>query len=372
MLCTRRSQKSKLIETVIQKVCKYESLVLTKEMITPLRNLSEGKMYLEKERASLTLQLASLYEKEENIAEAANVLQEVHVETFGSLSKREKIDFLLEQMRVTLLKKDYVRAAIVSNKVNQKALAEDGCEGAKIQFHEYMAEYHRLFEQNSFALAKDYNAIYKVYLKEKPSSGSEMEVDDVSTNRDKKLQALKATIVFSVLSPYSMDQQQMLNTIRMDPLLEKVGDAFKNIIKVFLKNEIIAYPAPYQAELESISVFSLGDLQEHWHELFHTRIIQHNIRVVAKYYKRIHGKRLSELLGLDPVSTEKEVASMVSDGALFAKIDRPKDIIRFSETKTPEAILSDWGSDISKLLNLVDSTSHLIQKENMTHAASSK
>ena len=37
--------------------------------------------------------------------EAADVLGEVHVETYGSLSKREKVEFILEQMRLTLMKK---------------------------------------------------------------------------------------------------------------------------------------------------------------------------------------------------------------------------------------------------------------------------
>ena len=33
------------------------------------------------------------------VAEAAEILQEVAVETFGSMEKREKADFLLEQVR---------------------------------------------------------------------------------------------------------------------------------------------------------------------------------------------------------------------------------------------------------------------------------
>ena len=56
------------------------------------------------------------------MAAAADVLQDVHVETYGSLSKREKVEFILEQMRLTLGKKDYVRAAIVAGKINKKAI----------------------------------------------------------------------------------------------------------------------------------------------------------------------------------------------------------------------------------------------------------
>jgi 26S proteasome regulatory subunit N5 len=137
-------------------------------------------------------------------------------------------------------------------------------------------------------------------------------------------------------------------------------------IQLLLKKEIINYPLPHQAELESWPAFSVGGLKEHWKEIFHRRVIQHNIRVASLYYKRIHGARLAQLLGLSADRLEQEIASMVSDGSVYAKIDRPKDIVRFSATKTPEAVLSDWAADIGKLLDLVEKTTHLIQKENMT------
>lgn len=135
---------------------------------------------------------------------------------------------------------------------------------------------------------------------------------------------------------------------------------------MLLKKEIINYPLPHQAEIESWPAFSIGDLAEHWKTTFHRRIIQHNVRIASVYYRRIHGARLAQLLGLEPSRLEQEISSMVSDGSVYAKIDRPKDIVRFSSTKTPEAVLSDWAADIDKLLDLVENTTHLIQKENMT------
>lgn len=62
---------------------------------------------------------------------------------------------------------------------------------------------------------------------------------------------------------------------------------------------------------------------------------------------------------------EREISVMVSEGAVYAKIDRPKDIVRFAAPKNPEAVLSDWARDIDKLLHLVETTTHLIDKENM-------
>jgi 26S proteasome regulatory subunit N5 len=144
------------------------------------------------------------------MAGAADVLQEVHVETYGSLSKREKIEFILEQMRLTLGKKDYVRVAIVAGKVSKKNLQEDNMEEYKVKFYTLMAEYHR-HEKDPFSLAKDYHAIY---------STPHIQKDD-----QKWKEALQATVVFLALSSYSNEQQDMLNRVNDDGNLEKLPSA---------------------------------------------------------------------------------------------------------------------------------------------------
>ena len=135
---------------------------------------------------------------------------------------------------------------------------------------------------------------------------------------------------------------------------------------MLLKKEIVNYPLPHQKELESLAAFQEAGLAQHWGEIFHRRVIQHNIRTVSLYYKRIHGARLAQLLQLSADRLESEIASMVSDGTVYAKIDRPADIVRFEKPKSSEAILSDWSGDIEKLLHLIETTTHLIHKEQMT------
>ena len=46
---------------------------------------------------------------------ASDILQEEQVETYGGMSKREKNEYLLEQIRLTLAKRDYIRASILSS-----------------------------------------------------------------------------------------------------------------------------------------------------------------------------------------------------------------------------------------------------------------
>lgn len=56
------------------------------------------QIFVEIERARLTRRLAAMKESEGNIAEAADILQEVAVETFGAMAKTEKIAYILEQV----------------------------------------------------------------------------------------------------------------------------------------------------------------------------------------------------------------------------------------------------------------------------------
>jgi 26S proteasome regulatory subunit N5 len=142
----------------------------------------------------------------------------------------------------------------------------------------------------------------------------------------------------------------------------------RKTIQLFLKKEIIQYPLANQDAFEATpSLREGGDaLAQHWKDALHRRIVQHNLRVVGTYYTRIRGSRLAQLLQLSGDRLETELADMVSSGDLYAKIDRPNDVVRFRAPQRPEAVLSDWASDLDTLLHLVETTTHLIHKENMT------
>lgn len=380
-LSTRRSQKSKAIATLVSKCLPwvvesdtdgFTPLLVTGDsekkardaLVEELRNITDGKMYLEAERARLTRTVAILKEADGDIPGAADVLQEVHVETYGSISKREKIEFILEQMRLTLLKKDYVRAYIVSNKIKKAQLDEEGMAEMKVKFYNLLTRYYK-HEKEAMELAKCYHAIYST-----PS---------IQEDESQWKEALTNTVVFLCLSEYSNEVKDMMERVNLDLKLEKIPEC-KETLAAYLKDEIIHYPLPHQTMLESIPAFNdSGEsddkaaeassmLKEHWHTTFHTRIIQHNLRVASVYYRQIHTSRLAQLLSLDTIQTEKHISQMVSNGTLYAKIDRPKDIVRFMKKRSEEEVLTDWASDIKELLGLVETTSYLIQKENMVQS----
>ncbi|KAK4055717.1 proteasome regulatory particle subunit [Microbotryomycetes sp. JL201] len=119
-------------------------------------------------------------------------------------------------------------------------------------------------------------------------------------------------------------------------------------------------------DIEEADQDSLGD--ERW-QVLHDRVVEHNIRVISKYYTRITTKRLSELLDLDQAQTETFLSKLVSSKTVYAKIDRPAGTVSFQAPKTGDQVLNEWSSDVSKLMGLIDKTCHLIAKEHAVNAA---
>lgn len=105
-------------------------------------------------------------------------------------------------------------------------------------------------------------------------------------------------------------------------------------------------------------------------KILRRRVMEMNARVISKYYKRIRLERMSVLLAVGRDELEKILSDMVSENALYCKIDRPMGIVSFVKNQSPEAVLDRWSNDVSKMLTLIDQTCHLIAKENMVNQAS--
>jgi len=120
----KRGQLKQAIAKMVQEAMVFieqtPSMEVKLALIDTLLQVTEGKIYVEIEGARLTKLLAKIREDEGKIAEAADILQRLQVETFGSMERREKVDFILEQMRLLVAKKDYIRTQLVSKKINTK------------------------------------------------------------------------------------------------------------------------------------------------------------------------------------------------------------------------------------------------------------
>jgi 26S proteasome regulatory subunit N5 len=288
------------------------------------------------------------------------------------MERKEKTEFLLEQMRLLVAvarakdqeakelkakgikeakgivaldgEREWVKVRVGGRKVHEGFLAEKGNEELKLKYYQLMIQY--ALHGDSYLEAAKY--FYKVW--NTPSIKEDVD--------GKGREALENIAYYIVLAPYENEQSDMLNRLFTDPALERLELQY-NLVKCFITRELMRWPGIeniYGPTLRKTAVFIKGDEGDKRWEDLHTRVIEHNIRVVSQYYTRITIARLTSLLDLTQKETEVILCKLVVSGSVYARIDRPAGIIDFRQKKTAEDIMNDWASDVSKLIGLVEKT----------------
>lgn len=358
LLTKRRSQLKQAVVKMVQECCSYVDQTPDKEtkikLIDTLRQVTEGKIYVEVERARLTHKLAKIREDEGNIQEAANIIQELQVETYGSMEKREKVELILEQMRLCLAKQDYIRTQIISKKINTKFFDDDGTQDLKLKYYRLMMELDQ-HEGSYLATCKHYRAV--------------LNTPSIQADAAERQSAAQAVVLYLILAPHDNEQSDLTHRVLADKILEEIP-MYKQLLKLFTTPELIKWSGLcelYETELKKTPVFSGNEqAKKRWADL-KSRVVEHNIRVMAKYYTRIKIARMAELLDLSPAETEEFLSQMVVSKSVEAKTDRPAGVVHFQQSKDPSDVLNDWARDLSSLMQLVNKTTHLINKEECVH-----
>ena len=297
-----------------------------------------------------------------DIDKAAETIQEVQIETYGSLDRKEKVDYILYQVWIMLLKKDFVRTYIISKKIDPPHLNEKGLEEQKIQYYKLMIQYY-LHEKILIDIARAFKTIYDT-LKENATLEEKLHL---------KKAAFENYVWFLLISPYSNAKVDFLNITQKfyKKELETNNDLNENV-NGFLTNEIMPlYIDKLWEKVKGYEPFRKTEIIEdpklHF-ECLQKEIVHKNLKVVEMYYSRVTMKRLAELNNASVEFVETEIADMVCNGLLRAKIDRIMGIVDFRRQTQPHDIMNDWSSDIKTLLNLVEETCHLINREHVIHA----
>ncbi|XP_022971717.1 26S proteasome non-ATPase regulatory subunit 12 homolog A-like [Cucurbita maxima] len=383
LLSKRRGQLKQAVTAMVQQAMQYidetPDIETRIQLIKTLNNVSAGKIYVEIERARLIKKLAKIKEEQGLIAEAADLMQEVAVETFGAMAKTEKIAFILEQVRLCLDRQDYVRAQILSRKISPRVFDADPTkekkkpkEGDNI-VEEAPADIPSLMELKRFyyELMIRYYSHHKDYLEICRCYKSIYDIPSVKESSAHWIPVLRKICWYLVLSPHDPMQSSLLNSILEDKNLSEIPN-FRLLLKQLVTMEVIQWTAlwnDYKDEFENEKNLLGGSLVEKAAEDLKQRIIEHNILVVSKYYARITLKRLAELLCLNLQEAEKHLSEMVVSKALVAKIDRPMGIVSFQTSKDSNEILNSWALNLEKLLDLVEKSCHQIHKETMVRKA---
>lgn len=368
LLTKRRGQAKKAITEMVQQVMGYLDQMPNREekfnLIGSLREATDGKIYVEVEYARATRIYSEMKEEDGELDEATDTIQEVQIETYGSMEKKEKLEYILYQLKLVLLRKDYVRTQIILKKISRKGLEEKGLEKIKIDYYGQIIEYYN-HEKDTLEVARCYQTIYNTMQKVEEDKESELSYEQAVKNKN-----FENFAVYLMISPYSHEQVDLLNIVNTrysreleaNPVLEKFVHKFllselMPLDEDNVKSQLGGYE-PFQAQTEFAD--------EHLDNLF-KQIIQHNLRVIEKYYTRIRLDRLSPLIGVGIDRTEQEIADMVINKRIVAKINRIDGIVKFGKKEFTNDTLNTWNYDIKSLLSKIDTTCHLINRERVVY-----
>ncbi|KAL7953440.1 PCI domain-containing protein [Trichoderma compactum] len=380
---------TKMVQTVVGFLDDAHDLKTKLSVIETLRTVTEGKIFVEVERARVTKILSDIKKQQGDVKAATEILCELQVETFGSMDRREKTEFILAQVALCIESGDWTQAAILGRKISTRYLARKPKKTAeqlekerkerekkKARGEEVPEEKEddttdlklRYYEQQ-ITLAKHEDK----YLDACKNYRQVLDTEAVEEDAAKLRPVLQRIIYFVILAPYDNEQHDLLQRIHRDSRNSQVSEDAE-LLRLFTVHELMRWPEiakRFGPHLCGTDVFDAQPGQsadekanQRWEDL-RKRVIEHNVRVIAKYYTRIQMSRLTELLDLAEDETEKYISELVTSKTVYAKIDRPARIVSFAKPRDADDVLNEWSHNMKSLLGLLERIDHLITKEEM-------
>jgi len=92
-------------------------------------------------------------------------------------------------------------------------------------------------------------------------------------------------------------------------------------------------------------------------------LIQHNLRIISKYYGRLTLTRVGQLVGVDKASCEDELCQLNNLKLFSCRIDRIDDTVDFRPIENESFLLKRWNESVNNILDMIDVASNLIHRE---------
>lgn len=380
---------TKMVQTVVGFLDDTPDLKTKLSVIETLRTVTEGKIFVEVERARVTKILSDIKKQQGDVKAATEILCELQVETFGSMDRREKTEFILAQVALCIESGDWTQAAILGRKISTRYLARKPKKTAE-QLEKEQKEREKkkargeevpeekeddttdlklAYYEQQITLAKHEDK----YLDACKNYRQVLDTEAVEEDAAKLRPVLQRIIYFVILAPYDNEQHDLLQRIHRDSRNSQVPEDAE-LLRLFTVHELMRWPEiakRFGPHLCSTDVFDAQPGQsadekanQRWEDL-RKRVIEHNVRVIAKYYTRIQMSRLTELLDLAEDETEKYISELVTSKTVYAKIDRPARIVSFAKPRDADDVLNEWSHNMKSLLGLLERIDHLITKEEM-------
>ena len=97
--------------------------------------------------------------------------------------------------------------------------------------------------------------------------------------------------------------------------------------------------------------------------LFRKYWIQHDLSLFEKFFAKIHIQRITEMTLVPIDEIESEIADMVVNNYIYARINRIEKIVNFKKKTDYHDVLDNFNYDMDGMLKKIEETCHLINKE---------
>uniref|UniRef100_A0A672L6B0 COP9 signalosome complex subunit 4 n=1 Tax=Sinocyclocheilus grahami TaxID=75366 RepID=A0A672L6B0_SINGR len=313
------------------------SLVISRQLLTDfcthLQNLPEGTakavchftldkiqprvISFEEQVASIRQHLATIYEKEEDWRNAAQVLVGIPLET-GQNSNHLFFYFTDSTMMMAEVQAEAY--------INRASLLQNESTNEQLQIH-YKVCYARVldYRRKFIEAAQRYNELsYKSIVHE-----------------TERLEALKHALHCTILACAGQQRSRMLATLFKDERCQQLA-AHGILEKIYLDriirgNQLQEFAAMLMPHQEATTADGSSILDR--------AVIEHNLLSASKLYNNITFEELGALLEIPPAKAEKIASQMITEGRMNVFIDQIDSIVHF-ETREP---LPTWDKQIQSL-----------------------
>ena len=172
-------------------------------------------------------------------------------------------------------------------------------------------------------------------------------------------------VLYLSICPPELETKNMLNELILK--YKKELDINKNILYIVekrLSDEIILIDDNLFSRYKDFEIFKKNaDLLK----LFRKYWIQHDLSLFEKFFGKIHIERISQMTKVPNDEIENEIADMVVNNYIFARINRIEKIVNFRKKTDHHDVLDNFNYDMDNMLKKIEETCHLINKEYLKH-----
>jgi 26S proteasome regulatory subunit N5 len=300
-----------------------------------LSDVVEGKMFLEEERVLLTTDLKNHCLKNNNITEALNLILNVPVETFTMIPESTIINYQLEQFRLCVETKDWIRSDITMRKIRKKYFKENKAINEEILFYKYIIDLY-LGQEKFYEASITYSKLNEI-------------VDNSEYTILASFYAILCTCEGEVRD-IREERKERLKKLKEDKNNE---EGMRIILDKFLSDLIIS-----KEIIENLNNLNMDlNMNMNYSPFILRSINEHNFFIIEKFYSSISLRTCIQLLDLDLEILLDKINFMVNNKMSKAKINQKEGIIVFGG--------KEWSNEVGEVLNKIIRVDHLIHKEKL-------